>query len=107
MIHAYVLVDARAGHEGPVVERLRSVFAPAEVAETEGAYDAIVRVSAEDPSDLDDLLERRVRGVAGVLRALLCPSSDSVRAASAQRRTIRGEAWPPRPYMGLAARWAR
>ena len=72
MVMGYVLLNTEPGLARSVRDVLTSVAGIAEVEETIGRYDLIVRVAVDDETDLRRVLEDVICETAGVSFALPC-----------------------------------
>jgi len=66
-IYAYVLLTVKSGSERKVCNKLSEYSEVLEVDELYGEYDIVIRVSAEDLSQLDDLITYKIRSNPDVL----------------------------------------
>ena len=66
MAKAYVLMEAKPGHERNIVKELKSLPEIEFVNELYGEWDIIIRVSVEKLNDLDALLSEKIRQIEGV-----------------------------------------
>jgi len=66
-VRAYILLTVKSGTERRVCDKLREHNEVLEANELYGEYDIIVKVQAEDLSQLDDLLTRKIRSNPSIL----------------------------------------
>ncbi len=66
-IYAYVLLTVNSGSERKVCNKLLEYDEVLEVNELYGEYDIVIRVRAEDLSQLDDLITYKIRSNPNVL----------------------------------------
>ncbi len=86
MKKAYVLLKVEIGSEKEVLNALEEIPEVKEAyqihgMQSHGVYDLIIRVEAETPQKLKDLVEKRTRGI-GKIRstlALICAKEGDVR----------------------------
>jgi len=67
VVHAYVLVNVKSGSEGEVCKGLSEYDDVLEMNELYGEYGIILKVRAEDLSQLDDLLTYKIRSNPNIL----------------------------------------
>jgi hypothetical protein len=82
MANAYVLLHTLAGQAPDIRRSVETIPAVVEADETEGPYDLVLRVDVAHTHDLVTLVNDRICGMTGVVRALPCPSSEYVRAVA-------------------------
>ena len=72
-VHAYVLIQTRAGRAGAVTEALRPIPGVITAQTVGGPYDVVAFVES---SDLDDLMRSvlvPIQAVEGITRTVTCP----------------------------------
>ncbi|MCI4439066.1 MAG: Lrp/AsnC family transcriptional regulator [Thermoproteota archaeon] len=68
--HAYVLVNVEIGAESRIVNELKKVPEIAEAWVVYGVYDIVVKVKAENPEKLKEIVSERIRKIDGVRNTL-------------------------------------
>ena len=66
MVKAYVLMEAKPGHERDIVRALKDLPEIEIINELYGEWDIIIRVSVEKINDLDALLSEKIRKIEGI-----------------------------------------
>jgi len=67
---AYVLLNVELGSESEVQDSLKEIPNVNEIHKIYGVYDFIIRVEAETPQELKDLIDNRIRGIEKIRSAL-------------------------------------
>lgn len=68
--HAYVLVNVEIGAESRIVNELKKVPEITEAWVVYGVYDIVVKVKAENPEKLKEIVSERIRKIDGVRNTL-------------------------------------
>ena len=69
---AYILIEAAAGRNAEVAEKLRALPGVLGADMLSGPYDIIVTVTGKDLSALGDLVTRDIHSVPGIQRTVTC-----------------------------------
>ena len=70
MDKAYVLLNVELGSDREVQDSLKEIPDVNEIHKIYGVYDFIIRVEAETPQELKDLIDNRIRGIEKIRSAL-------------------------------------
>jgi DNA-binding Lrp family transcriptional regulator len=73
MIRAYVLIQARVGESGNVVEGVARIPGVSSAEPVTGPYDVIAVVQVDELDDLRGLILAPIQSVPGVTRTVTCP----------------------------------
>ncbi|MGA2680208.1 MAG: Lrp/AsnC ligand binding domain-containing protein [Candidatus Bathyarchaeia archaeon] len=70
MVRAFMFLNVAPGSEATVLGHLKTLGAVEEAYVSYGVYDIIIRVKAESPKELKDVVTRQIRSIDGVLSTL-------------------------------------
>jgi len=70
MAIAYVLINYELGNEEPIIKHLKTIKTVKEIQGVMGAYDIIVKVEAENHSELRNTIARNIRMMPKILSTL-------------------------------------
>lgn len=68
--HAYVLVNVEIGTESRIINELKKVPEIVEAWVVYGVYDIVVKVKAENPEKLKEVVSEKIRKIDGVRNTL-------------------------------------
>ena len=69
-LHSYVLVNVEVGAESRILNQLRNVPEVVEAWSVYGVYDLVVKIKAENPEKLKQIVIERIRKIDGVRSTL-------------------------------------
>jgi DNA-binding Lrp family transcriptional regulator len=71
-VSAYILIQTEVGKQGGVLAAVRAITGVVEADEVAGAYDLIVKASADTFEDLSRQVISRIQLVEGLSRTITC-----------------------------------